>query len=64
VNTDNLTFHRKEKKIVPNGQERKTLKACEDGGEDKKNGPTRQWAGRNCVIKNFMITYSVPIKHS
>jgi len=24
------------KKIVPNGQERKTQKACEDGGEDKK----------------------------
>lgn len=24
------------KKIVPNGQERKTLKVCEEGGEDKK----------------------------
>lgn len=30
------------KKIVPHGQERKTLKAREDGGEDKKSGPTRQ----------------------
>jgi len=24
------------KKIVPNGQERKTLKVCEEGGEDKE----------------------------
>jgi hypothetical protein len=48
---------------VPNGRERKTLEVYEDCGEDKKKSAARrQWAGRNCVIKNFIITYSVPIK--
>jgi hypothetical protein len=55
---------RARKKIVPNGQERKTLEVYENCGDDKKSGTTRQWAGRNCAIKNFIITYSVPIKHS
>ena len=55
------------KKIVPNGQQRKTLEVCKEGDQDKKvdiRGSKWYWAGRNCVIKNFIIIYLVPIKNS
>jgi hypothetical protein len=55
------------KKIVPNGQERKTLKYAKTAARIKKRdlrGSKWYWTGRNHVIRNFVTIYLVLIKHS